>query len=230
MKRLTQSHLNIVLLKQQQFVGTRTLCISLKFLGQSFNYSVPREMVKPEIDTILHNVALPLFVCTEKDKKSFAEDPIEYIRLQVDNSDELNIKKQLSFLVDRICAIKPGKKKEKRPPEHLIKFMQTIGENLEAVRGQQGQDKFTEALLFAFGSLDEKYEVNLMPELNQMVQAILENHVFTAINVEACNYEDSVEKSLLAARALWVYRKFSRFEFQKKEHLLAATERVFQHL
>ena len=93
LKRLTQSHLNIVLLKQSQFVGTRTLCISLKFLGQSFNYSVPRQIVMPHIDTILHKIALPLFVCTQKDLLSFTTDPIEYIRLQVDNSDEMNVKK-----------------------------------------------------------------------------------------------------------------------------------------
>ena len=35
---------------------------------------------------------------------------------------------------------------------------------------------------------------------------------------------------MLAARALWVYRKFARFDFNKEDHLLAATERVFQHL
>ena len=225
LRRLTQSHLNIILLKQSQFVGTKALCISLKFLAQAFNYQVPREMIKPQIDTILHQISLPLFVCTQKDKNSFHEDPIEYIRLQVDNSGEMNIKKQLSHLVDKICAIKPGKKKDRKPPEHLIKFMQTIGENLENVRGQ---DKFTEALFYAFGSLDDKYQQNMLPQLNSMVQAILENHVFSAINVD--QFEDTVDKSLLAARALWVYRKFARFDFNKEDHLLAATERVFQHL
>ena len=47
LKRLTQSHLNILLLKQNQFVGTKALCVSLKFLAQAFNYQVPREMIKP---------------------------------------------------------------------------------------------------------------------------------------------------------------------------------------
>lgn len=53
MKRLTQSHLNIVLSSHNHFVGTKALCLSLKFLAQSFNYKVPREMIKPEIDNIL---------------------------------------------------------------------------------------------------------------------------------------------------------------------------------
>lgn len=81
MKRLTQSHLNIVLSSQNHFVGTKSLCISLKFLAQSFNYKVPREMIKPEIDNILQQIALPLFVTSEKDHKSFMEDPIEFIHL-----------------------------------------------------------------------------------------------------------------------------------------------------
>jgi hypothetical protein len=91
-----------------------------------------------------------------------------------------------------------------------------------------GQPQFTEALFFAFGSLNEKYEINMAKEINQMVQSILENYVFSAINED--KHEENVEKSLLAARALWVYRKFGRFDFQNKEHLLAAAERVFQHL
>lgn len=55
------------------------------------------------------------------------EDPIEFIHLQVDRSGEKNIKLQLQFLVDKICAIKPGKRRDKQPPVHLIKFMETIG-------------------------------------------------------------------------------------------------------
>lgn len=61
-----------------------------------------------------------------------------------------------------------------------------------------------------------------------MVQAILENHVFKAINYD--QYDTSTDKCILAARALWVYRRYGKFDFQNKEHLLAATQRVFQHL
>lgn len=134
-KRLTQSHLNVVNASHNHFVGTKALCHSLKFLAQSFNYKIPREIIKPEIDNILQNIALPLFVCSEKDKKSFVEDPIEYIHMQIDRSGENNIKLQLSMLVDKICAIKPGKKRDRQPPPHLVKFMETIGQNLDQVRG-----------------------------------------------------------------------------------------------
>jgi hypothetical protein len=49
--------------------------------------------------------------------------------------------------------------------------------------------------------------------------------VFTAINVD--HFENDVQKDLLAARALWVYKKFAKFDFQNKDHLMAATERIF---
>lgn len=90
--RLTQSHLNIVLLRQAQFVGTKALCLSLKFLHQAFTFRAPREMISQHIDTLLHKIALPLFVCTEKDQISFRDDTIEYIRLQADKGEETNIK------------------------------------------------------------------------------------------------------------------------------------------
>lgn len=117
----------------KSFVGSRVLCVSLKFLAQAFHYKVPREIISNEIDTILQTISIPLFVCNEKDKKSFAEDPIEYIRLQVDSSGETNIKVQLSKLVDQLCAWRPGRKRDKQPPIHLINYMQTIGGNLERV-------------------------------------------------------------------------------------------------
>jgi len=62
-----------------------------------------------------------------------------------------------------------------------MQFINIINENLGNVRGQ---DLYTEALLYAFGSLDEKYELNINKELNAMVQNILENHVFNVINME----------------------------------------------
>ena len=76
----------------EHFVGTKALCISLKFLAQSCNYKVPRNIVLPQSEYILQQIALPLFVCSEKDLKSFVEDPIEFIHLQNDKSGEKNIK------------------------------------------------------------------------------------------------------------------------------------------
>lgn len=62
-----------------------------------------------------------------------------------------------------------------------------------------------------------------------MASDILEQHVFTAINFEG-QFDTSIEKCILSARALWTYRRFARFDFRNKAHLLTASEKIFQHL
>ena len=74
-----------------------------------------------------------------------------------------------------------------------------------------------EALLYAFGSMNEKYENNFTPELNQLTQHILETYAFPSLDSEL---------PLIASRATWVYMKFARFDFQKKEHLFAAVREM----
>ena len=54
-----------------QFVGTRTLALALKFLTMAMKYSIARQAIKPHIETILMQIALPLFKMTEKDMGIF---------------------------------------------------------------------------------------------------------------------------------------------------------------
>ena len=93
---------------------------------------------------------------------TFQTDPIEYVRLQVDNQNEYNVKRQLSELVEKICALKYGKKREKKPPVYLQSYLQTIAQNLN---DNKGQDQATEALLYAFGNLHEKAAWSGLPEM-----------------------------------------------------------------
>lgn len=94
--RLNQVHLKLLMLRQSQFVGTRTLALSIKFLTMSMRFKHTRELIKPHIEDILFNISLPLFLTSEKDMITFETDPIEYVRLQVDHQNELNVKRQLS--------------------------------------------------------------------------------------------------------------------------------------
>lgn len=110
LQRLTQSHLNLILKKKTQFVGTRTLALSIKFLTQSMTQKDTRMMIKPHIETILFDISLPLFMTTQKDIMTFNQDPVEYVRLQVDNNNEWNVKKQLAKFVQTLCSLKFGKK------------------------------------------------------------------------------------------------------------------------
>lgn len=81
LQRLNQTHLNILLQRTMQFVGTRTLALSIKFVSLNMKFKETRELIKPHIESILFNLSLPLFVTGQKDIFTFQNDPIEYVRL-----------------------------------------------------------------------------------------------------------------------------------------------------
>jgi hypothetical protein len=83
--RLTQTHINIIMQRREQFVGDRCLSLSIKFLEMSMSYKSTRTAVKPHIETILFNISLPLFITSQKDMQTFYDDPVEYVRLQNDS-------------------------------------------------------------------------------------------------------------------------------------------------
>ena len=72
-----------------------------------------RLLIKPHIENILFNISLPLFMTSQKDLMTFQQDPIEYVRLQVDHQNEMNVKKQMSKFVERLCSLKYGRKADK---------------------------------------------------------------------------------------------------------------------
>jgi hypothetical protein len=94
---------------------------------------------------------------TQQEIQTFSEDPIEYIRMQYSNSNDMNVKKQLSHFVQKLCSLKAGKKNDNQTSKHLNKYMETIFTNLNSM---QGQDQETEALLMAFGNLHQKAQFN----------------------------------------------------------------------
>lgn len=91
-------------------MGTKALALSIKFVQMSLKFKQTRMYLEPYIEKILFELSLPMFMTSQKDMLSFQDDPIEYIRLQVDHGNELNIKKQLSNFVDKLCSLKKGKK------------------------------------------------------------------------------------------------------------------------
>lgn len=131
MQKLNHAHLQILLTRENQFVGTRTLALSIKFLAMSMKFKHTRELIKPHIEAILFRISLPLFVTSQKDLVTFESDPIEYVRLQVDHQNELNVKRQLSLLVEKMCSLRFGKRKAKLAPIHLKSYISTIMANLE---------------------------------------------------------------------------------------------------
>jgi len=116
--------------RETQFVGTKALALSIKFLTQSMNLKDTRLMIKPHIEKIVFSFSLPLFVTSQKDMMTFQQDQVEYVRLQVDTYNDMNVKKQLSRFVEKLCALKFGKRGENQQSMHLTNYLNTIGQNL----------------------------------------------------------------------------------------------------
>ena len=57
--------------------------------------------------------------------------------------------------------------------------------------------------------------------MNKLVQGTLETHVYPCLDSE---------HALMQARACWVYEQYGRFDFQEKAHLIAAANRIVNHL
>lgn len=130
MPKLLQSHTGILMLRKTQFVGTKALCLSIKFISQTLMNRNARNMLAPYMEEILFQISLPMFMISEKDYNIFQTDPIEYVRLQIDIRNERNIKIQLANFVQKICSVKTGRAEGKQMSKHLEKYMIKIKENL----------------------------------------------------------------------------------------------------
>ena len=111
------------------------MALSIKFIVVSIKFQQTRNLIKPQIETILFQLSLPLFCSSQRDVKTFQEDPIEYVRMTADNTNEFYVKKQLSFLVEKMCSLRFGQRKDKNPPMHLMKYIENIERNLGQAQG-----------------------------------------------------------------------------------------------
>lgn len=77
---LLESHLQILLSRQNSFVGSKALNYVIKFASHSTKLKNTMEKLKPFVQNILYNVVIPILYVSERDMQSFNNDPIEYIR------------------------------------------------------------------------------------------------------------------------------------------------------
>ena len=90
---LCQSHLKVLVDRKSQFVGTKTLNCSLRFVAIALSKAHMRKICQPHIQTILYELTLPLLLISEYEFQVWSENPTEYVRLQVDNSNAWNVKR-----------------------------------------------------------------------------------------------------------------------------------------
>jgi hypothetical protein len=137
-----------------------------------------RLAVKPHIEALLFTVSLPLFLSSKKDKLTFENDPVEYVRLQVDHNNEFNVKRQMSRFIERLCALVTGTRKSKGEAVHFIEYMTQICNNFDSNNDNQG---CVDALLYAFGNLKDRCLCSKNDEMKARMQHILQNYAFVAL-------------------------------------------------
>lgn len=78
---LLESHLGVVIKRQTNFVGSKSLNFAIKYVSQSTKMPVTMKKLKPFIEKLLYEIIVsPIMLLTHRDVTLFKEDPIEYIR------------------------------------------------------------------------------------------------------------------------------------------------------
>ena len=126
---LCQASLQIIQRKiNQQFVGTKTLNASLRFLATAIKNAKLRKFLAEHIPDILFKLTLPLMMMTQEEGELWGENQIEYVRMQVDLSNPWNVKRTNQDLIKALCNIK--KTRKNKISDYLAQYLQMIAELL----------------------------------------------------------------------------------------------------
>ena len=69
-------------------------------------------MIQEHINVIMYEISLPLMLITQGEFELWNENPIEYVRMQVDQSNPFSAKHIVKLLVKVICGIKSSRKQK----------------------------------------------------------------------------------------------------------------------
>jgi hypothetical protein len=211
---LLESHLKLVLSKRNCFVGTKTLCSSLKFVQIALKHKKTRVLIKDHIQTILYEITLPMMLLSQHDYELWSENPIEYVRMQVDQSNSFNPKHTVLQLIKTICNIKATRKQ--KVSVYLQGYLQILASNLEQTNSDP---RVKEAVLHGIGTLND--QIAASEELQLSIEPLLQNYVFSEL---------TSSNAMMRARACWVYGQFGKFPFNNQDHLRGALNAIYENL
>jgi importin-7 len=122
-------HLTMMLERKSSFVGTKCLNFNMRYVCYAIKIKPLMAVLKPYIDNILYETAIPIMLPSQRDVALFHEDPIEYIRKQEDITETLYMPKNtLIDLIQYICKYKSNKKGKQ---DYLIPFLTYAKQNME---------------------------------------------------------------------------------------------------
>lgn len=172
-------------------MGTKTLCGALKTVQIGLKYNMTRKMIEEHINVILFEISLPLMLVSQNEFDLWQENQIEYVRMQMDESNPFNSKILVRNLVKQITGIRKSRKV--KVGEYLQNYLTVLASNLETT---SPDFRIKEAVLHSLGSLSE--HVSLSLELQASLEPLLQQSVFGEL---------VAENPILRARAIWVYGK-----------------------
>ena len=99
-------------------MGSKVLNFAIKYLTSSCKLEVTMQVLKPIIPSLLYDHIIPIMMLSEKDVNLFKDDPIEYIRKQLDFTESLfSAKNTIIDLLVYLCSYRSNKKVKK--PDYL---------------------------------------------------------------------------------------------------------------
>ena len=108
-------------------MGTKTLCGALRTVQIGMKYNVTRKMIEQHINVILYEISLPLMLISQNEFDLWQENPIEYVRMQMDENNPFNSKILVRILVKEITRIrKSGKVKV---GDNLQNYLNILAQN-----------------------------------------------------------------------------------------------------
>lgn len=195
-------------------MGTKSISYAIKFVSFCTRVEAAMDILKPFINNILYEIAIPIMLITQQDLDSFESDPQEYIRKQTDFTETLYMPKQILIdLIQQICTYNSVMQAAKRArqaggniplptnttPEYLVNFLNYVSDNLNQYltkiqQGEQADWRIKEALLLAVGHLaDAIFKID---DLKQNMESVHMTHVISEL---------SSAQPLLQLRACWMY-------------------------
>jgi hypothetical protein len=175
--------------KRDSFVGTKTLCCAVKYVQIALKHKKTRNLIKDHIQTILYEITLPMMLLTEHEFELWSENPIEYVRRQVDQSNQWNPRGNVLQLIKTVCNIKATRKQ--KVSVYLQGYLQILAGHLE----QPSNDfRVKEAVLHAIGCLNE--QISQSPEMQLSIEPLLQAYVYSEL---------TSTNAMMRARACWVY-------------------------
>lgn len=180
-------------------MGNKTLNCALRLVASAMKVAKWRKLCMPHIQTILYDLTLPLLLMTQYEGHAWQTDPIEYVRLQVDNSNAWNVKRTNEEMIKGICNIRQNRKNKISP--HLQSYLSLLVDQMQNQTGDDPRPK--EALMHAFGLLST--HMAQTPEYQKHAEQMLITYV---------QPELASASPFIRARACWVYGEFGIFPFE----------------